>query len=106
MLVGVVDEGLGIREEDIGRLFQEFEQLAPVDGDKPQGTGLGLALTRRLVGLHGGVVEVQSEFGKGSQFTTRTSASPSTRGSFLSRSRRWSAGRRRPDACCGVHDKP
>ena len=71
LALSVLDEGIGIREEDIGRLFQEFEQLATVGGDKPHGTGLGLALTRRLVGLHGGTIDVQSEFGIGSQFTVR-----------------------------------
>ncbi len=65
----VEDSGIGIRPEDLGRLFREFEQLEPVSGEKPEGTGLGLALSRRLVELHGGTIAVQSEVGRGSAFT-------------------------------------
>jgi PAS domain S-box-containing protein len=63
----VADTGIGIRAEDVTRLFTDFEQLdvARTHG----GTGLGLALTRRLVELHGGSISVASEFGKGSTFT-------------------------------------
>jgi len=67
--VAVSDTGVGIRSEDLPRLFQEFEQIEPALGVKPEGTGLGLALTRRLVDLHGGTVAVQSEPGQGSVFT-------------------------------------
>jgi DNA-binding response OmpR family regulator/anti-sigma regulatory factor (Ser/Thr protein kinase) len=67
--VAVRDTGIGIRGEDLPRLFQEFEQIEPTLGVKPEGTGLGLALTKRLVDLHGGTVAVQSEPGQGSVFT-------------------------------------
>jgi signal transduction histidine kinase len=63
----VADSGIGIKAEDMARLFTEFEQLE--DGRRHGGTGLGLALTRRLVELHGGSISVASEFGKGSSFT-------------------------------------
>jgi PAS domain S-box-containing protein len=66
--VACSDTGIGIRAEDLPRLFREFEQLDHGTGEKPEGTGLGLALTRRLVELHGGQVSVQSEFGQGSRF--------------------------------------
>jgi len=62
------DTGIGIKEQDLPRLFKEFEQLASGGGERPEGTGLGLALTKRLVELHGGRVSVTSEFGKGSCF--------------------------------------
>lgn len=64
----VTDDGMGIRDEDVERLFMEFEQLDSGIARRFGGTGLGLALTRTLVNLHGGTVEVQSEIGKGSRF--------------------------------------
>jgi protein-histidine pros-kinase len=64
----VSDDGIGIRAEDIGRLFTEFEQLDTGTARRFGGTGLGLALTRKLVELHGGAIDVESEFGKGSRF--------------------------------------
>ena len=64
----VSDNGIGIRQEDIGRLFTEFEQLETGTSRRFGGTGLGLALTRSLATLHGGVIDVESEFGKGSRF--------------------------------------
>ena len=69
LVVFVADTGVGIAKEDLPRLFREFEQLPQPGGVRPEGTGLGLALTRRLVELHGGKVEVESELGKGSTFS-------------------------------------
>ncbi|MBX3217415.1 MAG: response regulator [Labilithrix sp.] len=66
----VEDTGVGIRPEDVPRLFKEFVQLEPTGlAVKPEGTGLGLALTRRLVEMHGGTISVKSEVGEGSTFT-------------------------------------
>ena len=67
--ISIQDNGIGIKEEDISRLFVEFSQLAPVYDKKYEGTGLGLALTKKLVELHGGRIWVESEFGKGSRFS-------------------------------------
>lgn len=64
----VCDDGIGIRKEDIGRLFTEFEQLETGTARRFGGTGLGLALTRSLVALHGGIIDVESEIGTGSTF--------------------------------------
>jgi len=64
----VSDDGIGIRAEDIGRLFTEFEQLETGTARRFGGTGLGLALTKKLVELHGGEIDVESEIGKGSRF--------------------------------------
>jgi PAS domain S-box-containing protein len=69
LVIMVSDTGVGIAEEDLPRLFREFEQLPQPNGVRPEGTGLGLALTRRLVELHGGKVEVESKLGKGSTFS-------------------------------------
>jgi PAS domain S-box-containing protein len=69
IIVRVSDTGVGIARQDLPRLFREFEQLPQPGGVRPEGTGLGLALTRRLVELHGGKVAVESELGKGSTFS-------------------------------------
>ncbi len=71
LLISVSDTGIGIRPEDQERIFVEFEQVDSSYGRQQQGTGLGLALTRRLVEMHGGRLWVESEGveGKGSTFT-------------------------------------
>jgi signal transduction histidine kinase len=65
--VEVGDTGPGIAPEDHERIFLEFQQ-AGRDAGKPQGTGLGLALARKFVEMHGGKIWVESEVGKGSRF--------------------------------------
>jgi signal transduction histidine kinase len=65
----VKDTGIGIKPEDLGRLFKEFEQLESDVTRRQEGTGLGLALTRRIVELLGGKIDVESEIGRGSSFT-------------------------------------
>ena len=69
LVITVADSGIGIKEEDIPRLFQTFTQLESVYTKGFEGTGLGLALTKQLVELHGGSIWVQSEFGVGSRFS-------------------------------------
>jgi PAS domain S-box-containing protein len=69
MQVEVKDTGIGIKTEDLTRLFHEFEQLDSGLGRPQQGTGLGLALTKKIVELQGGSITVESQFGKGSTFT-------------------------------------
>jgi PAS domain S-box-containing protein len=64
----VADTGIGIKPEDLKRLFKQFEQISPGQ-HRGQGTGLGLALTRRIVELQSGTIDVESEFGKGTKFT-------------------------------------
>jgi PAS domain S-box-containing protein len=64
----VEDTGIGIRREDTQRLFVEFQQLDAGTAKKYAGTGLGLALTKRIVEAQGGQVGVRSELGKGSVF--------------------------------------
>jgi signal transduction histidine kinase len=66
--VEVEDSGEGISAEDLKRLFVEFQQLDSSSSKRHQGTGLGLALTRRIVEAQGGSVGVTSEPGKGSIF--------------------------------------
>jgi CheY-like chemotaxis protein len=65
----VWDHGIGISDEDFGRLFQPFVQLDSGLTREAPGTGLGLALVAQMVRLHGGSVNVESHPGKGSRFT-------------------------------------
>jgi signal transduction histidine kinase len=67
--VSMVDNGIGIRKEDQICIFEPFTQLDTQPGERKQGTGLGLALTKQLVELLGGKIGVESEYGKGSQFS-------------------------------------
>jgi two-component system sensor histidine kinase/response regulator len=69
--IAVSDTGIGIAPEHQSRLYRSFEQLALPSGDRPGGTGLGLALTKRLVEMHGGTIDVESELGVGTTFTVR-----------------------------------
>ncbi|HAT8179243.1 TPA: PAS domain S-box protein [Legionella pneumophila] len=66
--IEVQDNGIGIHTEDLKHLFVEFQQLDASIAKKYQGTGLGLALTKRIVEAQGGEVGVKSTFGKGSIF--------------------------------------
>lgn len=66
--IAVRDTGIGIAEADLGRLFQAFLQVDGSLAKQYEGTGLGLALVRRLVSLHGGTAGVLSAPGKGSTF--------------------------------------
>jgi len=69
VLVAVSDTGPGIAPADQARIFEEFQQARASNGERPEGTGLGLALSRSLVELHGGRIWVESERGKGSTFS-------------------------------------
>ncbi len=70
LVISVADTGIGLHSEDFDRVFQTFEQVDSSWTRKEQGTGLGLALSKSLVELHGGRIWVESEGeGKGSTFT-------------------------------------
>jgi len=66
--VSVADTGIGIAPEQMSKLFQEFSQVDSTPSRQAQGTGLGLALSRKLVELHGGTIGAESLPGRGSTF--------------------------------------
>ena len=67
--IEIEDTGIGIREEDMDKLFQNFTRLDEKKNRNIEGTGLGLSLTEKLVSLMGGQIKVSSTYGKGSKFT-------------------------------------
>jgi signal transduction histidine kinase len=67
--IAVSDTGVGIAPEDQAAVFEEFRQVGSDRARRNEGTGLGLALARKFVELHGGKIWVASEVGKGSTFT-------------------------------------
>lgn len=69
LIINVEDSGIGIKKENIDKLFTKFERLGVEKNTTTEGTGLGLAITKRLVEMMGGQVMVHSVFGKGSKFT-------------------------------------
>ena len=71
LIISVSDTGIGIKEEDFGKLFESFTRIEEKRNRNIEGTGLGLNLTKKLVDLMGGEVSVESTYGKGSCFTAK-----------------------------------
>jgi CheY-like chemotaxis protein/anti-sigma regulatory factor (Ser/Thr protein kinase) len=67
--ISVKDDGIGIEAKNLGRVFEEFQQIDSSSSRKYKGTGLGLAIAKNYARILGGNLTVQSEFGKGSTFT-------------------------------------
>jgi two-component system, autoinducer 2 sensor kinase/phosphatase LuxQ len=67
--IEVSDTGLGMKEEDLSKLFGNYQRIGEVKSKEIQGTGLGLALVKELITMLNGEISVQSEYGKGSVFT-------------------------------------
>jgi signal transduction histidine kinase len=74
--ISVRDTGIGISKDNQQLLFQAFQQVRSEDGAKREGTGLGLALAKRITEMHGGSIWVDSEPGKGSTFTFTLAEQP------------------------------
>ncbi|MBO4904349.1 MAG: response regulator [Lachnospiraceae bacterium] len=69
LVIKVTDTGIGIREEDLERLFASFQRLDETRNRNIEGTGLGLNITKQLAEMMGGTITVESTYGKGSVFT-------------------------------------
>lgn len=67
--VFVEDTGIGIKKEDMGKLFQSFQQVDSTRNRNIEGTGLGLAISKQLISLMNGKIWLESEYGKGSRFS-------------------------------------
>jgi signal transduction histidine kinase len=74
--ISVVDTGVGIAPEDHAAVFEEFRQVGTDYARKHEGTGLGLALARKFVELHGGTIRVESQLGQGATFTFTIPVTP------------------------------
>ena len=71
LIITVKDTGIGIKKEDVNRIFDKFERMELDRNSTVEGTGLGLAITHRLLTMMNGKISVESEYGKGSVFTIR-----------------------------------
>ena len=88
--IEVVDTGPGIASQDLDRLFAPFDRLGVEQDTSVQGTGLGLALSKRLVEAMGGILSVESESGSGSTFASAPAGrSRRSQAAILGRHRRW-----------------
>ncbi|WP_240913138.1 ATP-binding protein [Paenibacillus favisporus] len=67
--IQIKDSGIGIAESDLSRIFESFEQVHPMNGPQQGGTGIGLSITKKLIELHEGEIEVVSKLGEGSTFS-------------------------------------
>jgi signal transduction histidine kinase/DNA-binding NarL/FixJ family response regulator/HPt (histidine-containing phosphotransfer) domain-containing protein len=71
LIVTVTDTGIGIKEEDLDKLFNKFERMDMMQNSTVEGTGLGLAISKQLLEMMNGSIEVRSYYGKGSEFIIR-----------------------------------
>ncbi|MCL1814772.1 MAG: ATP-binding protein [Treponema sp.] len=71
IVVSVRDTGIGIKQEDIKKLFFDYSQIDTLSNREIQGTGLGLSITQKIAAMMEGVISVESQYGKGSVFTVR-----------------------------------
>ena len=72
----MTDTGIGIPSRDIPRIFERFYRVDRARSRETGGTGLGLAIVKHVVDNHGGIVEVESELGRGTTFRVRLPVAP------------------------------
>ncbi len=77
-VIKVIDTGIGIPKENLDKIFSAFRQSSEGDSRTHEGVGLGLTITKRIIEIMKGRIEVESEVGKGSTFTIRIPAIPET----------------------------
>ncbi len=70
-LISVTDHGVGISKEELKKIFDKFYRTPTSKAKETRGSGLGLTLAKHIIEAHGGTIEVESEVGKGSNFTIR-----------------------------------
>ena len=68
LIISVKDTGIGIREEDLNKLFHKFERIGVPESEGVEGTGLGLTIVKNLLDMMGGSIQVESRYGVGSVF--------------------------------------
>ena len=95
VLIAVSDTGIGIAEEDISQIFNEFQQVDSSSTREFGGTGLGLSITREFARLIGSSISVESELNKGTRFSLRLPLSPERAATQDKRAE----GRRETGAC-------
>ena len=96
--VSVEDTGIGIRQEDMDKLFVQFERIDLNKNRRIEGTGLGLSITKRLLDMMGSTLKVESEYGKGSRFffeLRQPVVKWDTLGDYETNYREWLASRKR-----------
>jgi signal transduction histidine kinase len=71
VLISVKDNGVGIAKEELKKIFDKFYRVRTTKGKEKRGNGLGLTLAKHIIEAHGGIIEVESEVGKGSSFTIK-----------------------------------
>lgn len=71
LIISVKDTGIGIKKDDLDKLFDSFTRLDSVKNRNIEGTGLGLQITRQFIDMMGGTIEVSSVYGKGSEFEAK-----------------------------------
>jgi signal transduction histidine kinase/membrane-bound lytic murein transglycosylase MltF len=76
IVVEITDSGIGIKNEDMDKLFRPFQQIDTGTSRRYEGTGLGLSICRRILDVLGGTIQVKSQFGKGTTFTLTLPLNP------------------------------
>jgi signal transduction histidine kinase len=68
-VIEVADTGIGISQQDLPRIYEEFYRSPAARETVPEGSGLGMSIVKAVVERHGGTISVESEVGKGTRFT-------------------------------------